>query len=55
MSAVKPLIRVRQARDFGQDQLAVLVALIISHFPRPDDLTDRRARAGVLTTCHQRA
>lgn len=39
---------VRQARDFGQDQLAVLVALIISHFPRPDDITDRRARAELL-------
>lgn len=40
--------QVQVARDLGQDYLAVLVALIINHFPRPNDPGDERARALLL-------
>lgn len=39
---------VQAARDLGQDHLCVLVAMIISLYPRPEDENDERARADLL-------
>lgn len=39
---------VKTAREAGQDRLAVLVAMILTYFPRTDESTDTRARAALL-------